>query len=247
VQSVRFLDKLERKGRGWNLSLQVLDGILCHDGEMHSQGLSPLPITSFVEFDEKLRRKEQDPGHGLLPATLEGCVVRLADTIAYIGRDIEDAIVLGLVTREDIPKQAREILGNTNGTIVYSLVTDLISNSTLSHEAADSRIGFSKEISESLQELKRFNYEKIYLDPHTKRKYPLVRECYQQLFEYYLRCFSKGCTDLPKEIDLMTDIHSALLQDYSPAEKVRDFIAGMTDDYFLKQAQAIGCTIPEKD
>lgn len=244
---MRFLDKLERKGRGWNLSLQVLDGILCHDGEVHSQGLSPAPIATFVDFDRKLHNKEENPDHALLPGTLEGCVVRLADTIAYIGRDIEDAIILGLIKREDIPRQAREVLGKTNGTIVYNLVTDLINNSSLSESAIDSKIGFSKQISETLRTLKKFNYERIYLDPHTKRKYPLVRNCYRQLFSYYLHCFTTGCDNLPKEVDLKTDINSALLQDYQPAEKVRDFIAGMTDDYFLKQAKSIGCRIPEKD
>jgi len=246
VQSVRFLDHLERKGRGWNLTLQVLDGILCHDGEVHSRSLSPVPMADFVEFDDKLVKKEHDPSYVLLPGTLEGCVVRLADTIAYIGRDIEDAIILGLIKREQIPANARSILGDTNGTIVYNLVTDLINNSD-SDANNTSGIGFSANIADALQELKTFNYERIYLAPETKSKAPLIRECYQQLFNYYLRCIKQGCSNLPGDIDLMTDIPPTLLTDYTPAEKVRDFIAGMTDDYFLQQARAIGCIVPEKD
>jgi dGTPase len=88
IQSVRFLDKIERKGKGWNLTLQVLDGILCHDGEVHSQALQPSQIQSFDEFDQNLSTKVEKPGLPLMPGTLEGCVVRLADTVAYIGRDI---------------------------------------------------------------------------------------------------------------------------------------------------------------
>lgn len=246
VQSVRFLDSLEKKGRGWNLTLQVLDGILCHDGEVHSQNLSPAPIMDFAEFDDKLKKKENDPHYALLPGTFEGCVVRLADTIAYIGRDIEDAIILGLIVREEIPANVKSILGETNGTIVYNLVTDLISNSNIDSSIPPG-IGFSAEIADALKELKTFNYEKIYLAPSTKQKYPLIRNCYRQLFQYYLRCFSGDGDNLSAEVDLMTDIDSTLLARYTPAEKVRDFIAGMTDDYFLKQAQAIGCIIPDKD
>lgn len=247
VQSVRFLDKLERKGRGWNLSLQVLDGILCHDGEVHNHSLTPEPIDSFREFDLKYSAKEKDPSWPLLPGTLEGCVVRLADTIAYIGRDIEDAIILGLIKRNEIPETAGEILGITNGTIVYTLVTDMLNNSSLQETARTSKIGFSREIAEALGELKKFNYERIYLDPRTKRKYPLIRECYRRLFDYYLQCFENKCENLPEYIDLMADINPYHLAEYTNAEKVKDFIAGMTDDYFLKQAKAIGCAVPEKD
>lgn len=246
IQSVRFLDKLERKGRGWNLTLQVLDGILCHDGEVHSQGLRPLPVTKFTDFDQKLDEKASAPNLGLIPSTLEGCVVRIADTIAYIGRDIEDAITLGLIKREELPDRCRKILGVTNGTIVYNLVTDLILNSEISG-VEDSVIGFSEEISSSLKELKRFNYERIYLAAETRKQSPAIRECYQRLFTYYLHCLRESPQSLPDEVDLMTDINPLHLKHYRPEEKVRDFIAGMTDDFFLKQAGSIGCPVPLKE
>lgn len=246
VQSVRFLDKLERKGRGWNLTLQVLDGILCHDGELHSQNLHPSPIQTFADFDEKLQGKIAAPELILMPATLEGCVVRLADTVAYIGRDIEDAIILNLISREEIPKNCRGLLGDTNGTIVYTLVTDLITNSHVSTPAA-SFIGFSKTISDALAELKSFNYEKIYLAPKTKEKSPFIRDCYRKLFRHYLDLLSKTTDELPQDVDLMTDVESPALKQYSSEEKVRDFIAGMTDDFFLRQAEIIGCQIPKKE
>ncbi len=246
IQSVRFLDKLERKGRGWNLSLQVLDGILCHDGETHSQNLRPTPIKTFADFDEKLQGKIANPHLELMPGTLEGCVVRMADTIAYIGRDIEDAIILELITRNEIPENCRIILGDTNGTIVYTLVTDLITHSQVTTPEA-SYIGFSKEIADSLGDLKKFNYEKIYLAPKTKEKSPFIKDCYLRLFNHYLTVLDNPTGVQPTEVDLMTDVVSFSSEPYGPAEKVRDFIAGMTDDYFLRQAKAIGCRIPKKN
>ncbi len=244
IQSVRFLDKLERKGKGWNLTLQVLDGILCHDGEVHSRLLKPHKITSFKDFDRRLNAKEQDPQLSILPSTPEGCVVRLADTIAYIGKDIEDAIILKLIKREDIPKTCQKILGTTNGTIVFNLVTDLIKNSSLTAPEKIT-IGFSDRVSSVLHELKKFNYERIYLAPATKKNIPLIRDCYHNLFGFYLDCLTNKPELLPEGVDLMNDVVSLYHGPHSKEQKVLDFMAGMTDDYFLTQARAIGCTIPK--
>jgi len=250
IQSVRFLDRLERKGRGWNLSLQTLDGILSHDGEIDSGRLSPTPLASFAEFDRRLQAKEEEPGLKLVPATLEGCVVRLADTIAYIGRDIEDAIILGLIRRNDIPESCRRSLGDSNGTIVYTLTTDLITASTVP-AAGDTAtditpaVGFSTEIAHALHELKAFNYERIYLAPQTRKDLPLIGECYAALFTTYLDGLESGRRP-PGQVDLMTDMNRSYLDSQPPAAMVRDYIAGMTDDFFLSQAAAIGCAIPEK-
>ncbi len=244
IQSVRFLDILERKGRGWNLTLQVLDGILCHDGEVHSRLLRPQHSTSFADFDRSLKKKEANPPHSILPSTPEGCVVRLADTIAYIGKDIEDAIILGLIKRQDIPESCSQLLGSTNGTIVFTLVTDLIENSSL-NDPEEITIGFGEKVSAALYELKQFNYEKIYLAPATKQNIPLIRECYRKLFVFYLDCLRNRPEKLPKGVDLMSNLDSLYHGPYSEEEKVRDFIAGMTDDYFLSQAGSIGCTVPK--
>jgi len=248
IQSVRLLDRLERKGKGWNLTLQVLDGILCHDGEVHSQFLHPEPIKTFKEFDQKREEKSKNPKLANMPSTLEGCVVRLADTIAYIGRDIEDAIILELIRREDLPENCQTVLGITNGTIVYTLVTDLITNSRISenNDVVSSLIGFSSTVAAALKELKAFNYERIYLAPITKQQNPLVRECYRSLFDHYLHCLEGSPRHICNDVDLMTDISPHYMQKYSSEEKVRDFIAGMTDDFFLKQARLIGCKVPEK-
>ena len=244
IQSVRFLDTLERKGKGWNLSLQVLDGILCHDGEVHFQQVQHTPVQSFKELDGKLQDKSKNPNFSLIPGTLEGCVVRMADTIAYIGRDIEDAIILGLIKRSDIPPKCAATLGNSNGKIVYTLVTDLIENSMLEEQRLS--IGFSSHISEALLALKRFNYENIYLAPETKTQTPIIANCYKALFEHYLKCLDEETQPPPAHIDLMEDIKGINSSIYTNAERVRDFISGMTDDFFIQQAQEIGCVVPVK-
>lgn len=248
IQSVRALEKLERKGRGWNLTLQTLDGILCHDGEVHASSISPAPLTGFNELGLKIELKAVNPGLDLQPMTLEGCVVRMADTVAYIGRDIEDAIILGLIQRSDIPKRCVSLLGETNGSIVYSLVTDLIRNSRVAapgsgQDEASGSIGFSDEISSALKELKEFNYDKIYLAPETQENMPIIEQCYNALFTYYLNHLQNG-TSGDLEVDLLDDMHQTYTEKQSAAARVRDFIAGMTDDYFLRQAAAIGCTVP---
>jgi dGTPase len=248
IQSIRALEKLERKGRGWNLCLQTLDGILCHDGETHTDRLSPAEMGGFTEFDLKVELKSANTALDLQPMTLEGCVVRMADTVAYIGKDIEDAIILGLIQRSDLPGQCASLLGETNGSIVYSLVTDLIRNSSVPHpgdsdEGAAGHIGFSPGVADALQELKRFNYQHIYLTPQTQEFMPMIRTCYRRLFECYLDHLEGG-TGSSLDVDLLEDLGQDYIDSQPPAARVRDFIAGMTDEYFLRQAASIGCQIP---
>ena len=186
VQSIQFLDRVERKGRGWNLCLQTLDGILCHDGEIHNRLLTPNPDKDFAVFEAEIAAKKADPDYPLIPMTTEGCVVRMADTIAYIGRDLEDAIRLGLLDRRDIPKSIARILGNTNGTIVYRLVTDVIQNSHENHFVA-----FSPTISDALKALKAFNLERIYKNPKSKVHSAAIH----RLFSHAVRHAAGGSGD----------------------------------------------------
>jgi len=242
IQSVLFLDRLERGGRGWNLTLQTLDGILFHDGEIHSEALRPSRGHDFALLDQVV---EQTPGavapEAATPMTLEGCLVRLCDTIAYIGRDIEDAIELKLIARADLPADCVEILGDTNGSIVYRLVADLIANG-----GEGDRLAFSPPVGAVLGRLKRFNYERIYLNPLIKRSLSEIGACYRALFESYLEALLAGqprAAIFPES----GGRHPAAPPDQrSPAAQVRDFIAGMTDDYFLAQAAALGCRVPSK-
>ncbi len=230
IQGVRFLEHIERKGRGWNLTLQVSDGILCHNGEIHTRSLSPDRGKTFERMDREMSAQESDPTRDIPPMTLEGCVVRIADTISYVGRDIEDAIRLGLITREDIPDSCRQVLGDTNGTIVYTLVEDLVSSSLGKDHAA-----FSEAVSQALVRLKAFNHERIYMNDRVKKQTPKIRIMFQLLFEKYLRDLETG----NQESDIDKEFLSGMSPDYrdqtSKAAVVRDFIAGMTDDYFLTQ------------
>jgi len=228
VQGVHFLRCVERKGRGWNLSLQVLDGILCHDGEAHCRSVSPMRGKSFADLDAEIRTRLADPSRELRPMTLEACVMRMADVIAYIGRDIEDAIRLRLLRRDQIPHRCRAVLGDTNGTIVYRLVTDLIRSSLERDE-----IAFSEEVSEALQELKRFNYESIYNNPKIKTEYHKIKGFYSLLFNKFLKDMASSATDSVIFRDYLDGMDPSYIEGQPYEATVRDFIAGMTDAYFL--------------
>ena len=229
LQSVQFLDKVERKGKGWNLCLQTLDGIICHDGEIHDDKLEPIHHKTFESLEKEIFLKKENPDTRLVPMTLEGCVVRMADTISYIGRDLEDAIRLGMIKRADIPSECAERLGNTNGTIVYNLVTDVITNSFEKTYTA-----FSPEVSRALQGLKAFNLKRIYLNPKIKNDLEIIRKLFEMLFDQYLDDLKNRNLSSVIFTQFLEDISETYLAHHSHAEIVRDFIAGMTDQYFLR-------------
>ena len=230
VQSVQFLDKVERKGVGWNLTLQTLDGILCHDGEVHNKMLQPEPDKTFATLDQEIAEKKRDPQTPLVPMTLEGCVVRMADTIAYVGRDVEDAIRLQLIRRSDLPPKCVEYLGDTNGTIVFNLVTDIIQNSFQKRYVA-----FSSTASGALEQLKKFNLEYIYLNPRIKTHSSKLKSLFGFLFQKYLSDIEKKSDSSVIFSRFLNGMSPAYIQQHSNAEIVRDFISGMTDEYFLSQ------------
>lgn len=234
VQGVRFLDRVEKNGRGLNLSLQVLDGILCHDGETHLERLAPDREKGFARLEEEMHLKMANPDIPLKPMTLEGCVVRLADTISYIGRDLEDAIVLNLVRREDLPAVVQERLGRTNGAIVYSLVTDLIS-----HSYQKNYVGYSPEVGQALKILRDFNYENIYNNPRIKAETGKIEDLCGALFARFLQDIKAERRSSPIWTDFLDHMESFYLENHQPAEMVRDFIASMTDAYFLRKCQEL--------
>jgi len=230
VQSVQFLDRVERKGKGWNLCLQTLDGILCHDGEVHNKVLKPERNKTFELIEKEMALKKENPLTQLMPMTLEGCVVRMADTISYIGRDIEDAIRLNMIKRSDLPKESVDVLGNTNGTIVYHLVTDIINTSF-----QNPYIAFSQKISEALKRLKEFNLEHIYMNPKIKKDTDTIKTLFGILFEKYLDDIENKNRSSVIFKGFLEDMSEDYIQNHRKEEIVRDFIAGMTDQYFLRQ------------
>jgi dGTPase len=232
LQGVRALEKIEKKGKGWNLTLQVLDGILCHDGEIYSQALQPDKDKDFQKIDQEIRAKEDDLSTNLYPMTLEGCVVRMADTISYIGRDIEDAIRLGLIKRDDLPVDCKRILGETNGTIVYSLVEDLVSNSL-----NKPYVSFSEDVGYALNKLKEFNAKNIYTSNMPWKQTRKIELMFKLLFERYFNSLEKRDESSDIYQEFLEGMSSEYLADTSNAGIVRDFIAGMTDEYFLAQCR----------
>jgi dGTPase len=234
VQGVHFLRRVERKGRGCNLSLQVFDGILCHDGEVYCQSISPYREKTFRTLDKEIEAKLASPTINLRPMTIEGCVVRMADVISYIGRDIEDAIRLCLIQRNQIPDTCRKVLGDTNGTIVYRLVEDLIRSSLGRDE-----IAFSQEVIDALSRLKAFNMEFIYMNPRIKTESSKIKSLYRILFEHFLEDLKQGREESVIFKSYLNGMDSSYIEDLPPEAIVRDFIAGMTDAYFLRMSKTI--------
>jgi dGTPase len=154
----------------------------------------------------------------------------MADTISYIGRDLEDAIRLNIIKRSDIPKESVKCLGSTNGTIVFNLVSDIIANSF-----QNTFVAFSTEVSGALKQLKAFNLERIYLNPNIKQHLKTIRSLFEMLFERYLEDIERKQHTSVIFTRFLKDISQDYVQKHSNVEIVRDFIAGMTDQYFLRQ------------
>ena len=229
VQSVQFLEKVEKKGVGLNLTLQTLDGILCHNGEVHDQFLTPDTGKTLERMVQEIEDLKQGRATNLRPMTLEGCVVRMADTIAYVGRDIEDAIRLGLIKRSEIPAPCRKILGDTNGTIVYHLVTDLLKTSH-----GENQIGFSDAVSSAFKAIRAFNMERIYMNQRLKKYNALIREMFETLFTTYARDIASGNHRSAIFTHFLKEMSGRYTSNHRPQEIARDFISGMTDSYFLR-------------
>lgn len=226
VQAIQSLERIEKKGKGLNLTLQVLDGILCHNGETSELSVAAEPAHTFADLDAKIENIRQ--GKTPPPMTMEGALVRVVDTVSYIGRDIEDAISLGIITRESIPAQAAGVLGDTNGKIVYSLVEDLIRHST------EGRIAYSSKVFKALEALRRFNYENIYLNPKVKTESSKIRTMYTLVFERLLEEVREGKKDSVISTRFLDRLDACYRTSVPPGEMVRDFIASLTDSTFLR-------------
>jgi dGTPase len=160
-------------------------------------------------------------------------VVRLADTISYIGRDLEDAITLNLIHRDELPSQAAERLGRTNGAIVYSLVSDLIT-----HSFNKNYVGYSPEVGQALKTLKEFNYRRIYDNPRIKQETDKIEVLFADLFRRFFRDVTEKQHDSP----IWGEYLAHMDEEYgkqAPPVIVRDYLASMTDATFLRQCQEL--------
>jgi len=209
-----------------NLGEAVYDGFLCHDGGMRQMVLVPHFGKSWQEHCEQRHRRAAQPDCDATPATLEGCLVRLCDTMSYIGRDLEDAISLGIITREQLPKTA---LGTTNREILTTLACDLIENSF-----DCDYIALSQELQEALCSLRAFNFAQIYTNPRIKVESVKIKRSYRILFEFlYADLVNKG-TDSHIGQEFLPSRPPVYCASTSAIQIVIDYIAGMTDSFFVK-------------
>jgi len=231
VQSVRTLMNLEDNGKGKNISIQVLDAILCHNGEILESEYYSVK-KSKEEFLKEYEEcsKNLSMSKKIRPMTLEGCVVRISDIIAYAGKDIEDAIRLGIIKENDIPEDIISVLGKTNAEIVNTLVLDIINNSF-----DKPHIKLSNNVFEALNKLMKFNYEKIYNVINATKEHGYYEEMYNTLFNNYKKALESKDTSNDIYKIFLNDMTEEYLNSTSNARKVIDYLAGMTDDYFINR------------
>lgn len=230
IQSLHIVDSIARKGKGLNLTFQVRDGILSHDGERHDKVLQPQREKTEESINEYIDTKKYTGSVNILPATLEGCVVRICDTIAYIGQDIEDAIRFSIIHREDIPKECTEYLGDTNSKIIDVLVKSVIASSY-----GKDYICFDDDTSAYLSKLKEFNYQAIYNNDDVKKAKQKIEICMKMLFDKYIRDITIENKESKLYKHFLNQKDKDYLVNFSAYEKVRDFISTMTDRYFNEE------------
>lgn len=241
LQSLRVVDKLAREG-GLNLTYAVRDAIVSHCGERNDRALKPArKVKNLADIDDR----------ATMPTSWEGCVVRQADTIAYLGRDLEDAITARFISIADVPHHVREALGETNGEIIDTLVGDVIEHSRTRDE-----VGFSPAVFEMVRELKAFNYERIYTDPRMLRYQHFGAAMVERLFDYLLEVYDRHGLDpraymtSPEPVDRrfghyierLVDLYSAQEQSH-PLRVVGDYVAGMSDTFVIECVRHI--TFPD--
>jgi dGTPase len=236
---VQFLDRIEDQ----DLTMQVLDGILCHNGEADDLRIKPAPCGSWAAFDKKVQDNADGRRSGA-SMTLEGCVVKFADTIAYIGRDIQDAREIGLIDDSiPLPEKCTDVLGCSNREIINTLIYDLLENSDSEDEGY---IAYSRDVEEALIGLRHFSRTHIYENEKLTSERLKIGRMYATLFESCLKDLESGKKNTKIVSDFIAPgwISPRYLEMATDAELVRDFIAGMTDRYFAKRFEE--CVIPRR-
>ncbi len=209
-QSLRVVEKLELGGQGLNLTWEVREGILKHS---------------------KAREDILAEGWGTA-STLEGQIVKLADSVAYLNHDIADAIRAGLIGEDDLPRQARELLGTEHAQRINTLVLDIIDTSwaATGEEAAAggaTRIGMSDPVAAATNDLRDFMFARVYEWEGQQAEAARARRLVEFLFAYYLAHPEAVASDFTRPDDPLV-------------RRVADYIAGMTDLFALRTAEALG-------
>jgi dGTPase len=154
-----------------------------------------------------------------VPATLEGRIVRLVDRIAYINHDIDDAVRAGVIAPGDLPGDEIAVLGRTGSERIDALVHDLVE-----HSRAEGEIVQGAEVGEAMARLREFMFERVYMGVEARKEHSRIETVLRSLFEHY-RAHPEA---LPAPVDGAT-----------PAERVVDYLAGMTDRYCIREFQAL--------
>lgn len=201
---VRVVTCLEKNGQGLNLTREVIDGIL-----MHSKGKHGSATFS---------------GEEAMPLTVEAQVVRIADLVAYINHDIDDAIRAGVITVDDLPKDARRLLGDRHSIRIHTMVRDIIDNSIESD-----LIKMSEPVRVATAEMKAFLYQDVYTRPEIDVAVQKSKHLLRQMAEW----FAKNPDELYKHM------RYPIPEEQSLNRTIVDYLASMTDDFALRRFQEI--------
>lgn len=233
IHSARVLDKIFPL----NLSMQSLDGIICHNGELELKEYRPRKYADFLKFDEKMNDCYIRKGavKELVPATLEGCVVRVSDIIAYLGKDRQDALKLGIY--EDIPRYDSRIIGSTNAEIINNMSVNIIENSY-----GKDYLKMDDDYFEAFKSSKKENYQKIYGNEKLESVYkeqinPMFCDIYDRLLAD-MKSHNRKSVIYTHHINYLKELthyyaDAERYEELEPNEIVVDYIASMTDDYFI--------------
>ncbi len=244
VHSLRVVEKLCNDGKGLNLTYGVKDGIINHNGEILQQSLKPSQTINDID---KIRDRKS------IASSYEGCIVRIADKIAYLGRDIEDALIADFITIRDIPIKIRKEVGSKNAEIINKLVIDIIETSKEIDE-----IKLSDNMFEKVKILQDFNYNYIYGHDIIVKYREKGEKILEEIFDYLLELYSNHGQIYKKylssEIELNRHFGSYLeryniiykREGYVPKVIVCDYIAGMTDGFALNAYKEIKLPKPIK-
>ena len=230
IHSVRVLDGIFP----YNISLQTLCGIAAHDGEIELGEYRPAPLESFEEFDRMIEACYIDKENvkKLVPSTLEGCVVRISDIIAYLGKDRQDAERAKITAPGEFEGGA---IGSINAELINNLMVNIIENSY-----GRPYIKLDDEHFEALKKAKAENYSLIYRSKTVQEQIDSsIRPMMTELYDKLLSDLLAGNTASPvftHHIEYVNKAHYERRAPYESAEPnqiVVDYIAGMTDDYFI--------------
>lgn len=206
-QSVRVLESLEHGGKGLNLTYEVLDA---------------------VKKSSKAREDIFAEGWGV-PGTIEGQVVKTADAIAYVNHDIMDAVRAGLITEDDLPASARQLLGKSHAERLNTMICDIVEASWGATGAgADPTIKFSPRIHAAANELREFMFRRVYLYDSTRQE----AERGKRIVVFLFRHFVAHPDGISGDYSLLDD----------PVERrAADYVSGMTDRFALRLGRELGC------